>query len=475
MKDKSEGKSVKSVLSFKAALRACFMGDAQESGPEMSDSESEYVISKRNSHASVSSERKCLHKKSNRCGLKRTKLLWADVKVDVEGLETASCGVNARHEKYFGEYVRVRLLGGGKGRAKLLLVTAGDEKAFKAIKYWKGLDVSDAEAAAAAAARGYADDSSDATPPMHASTKHRIPQSMDAKQQQVRATSLQQKRAKGGLSRGVVMEDVVKELEVWSALRGCARVVSLEKVLVDEERGRVFAVMEYAPGGSILDEACIAAPGVETARMKVEGDARVTLPMEESEARRILTDVVDAVCEMHARGVVHGDIKPQNMLLASDGGVKLADFGNAFVFSYRGDDDDDANSSDGSARGRGTDVTSRSPGTPAFTAPECAEGPYSGRAADMWAIGVTAHLLLLGYLPFGGRSSYDVYNAIATCGAHVEVARSRIGSEGGSGGNAENFIESLLTRCPHTRLTSLGAQSHPFLAHTHEPSSPVSL
>lgn len=84
---------------------------------------------------------------------------------------------------------------------------------------------------------------------------------------------------------------------------------------------------------------------------------------------------------LHSKNIVHGDLKPDNMLLASDGRVKISDFGSARMVDHG-------------------HTTVRTMGTPAFLAPEMCEGaPYHGEVADIWALGICLYMFVYGTQP----------------------------------------------------------------------------
>ena len=96
--------------------------------------------------------------------------------------------------------------------------------------------------------------------------------------------------------------------------------------------------------------------------------------------------------------MIHRDIKPSNLLRADNGEVKIADLGVSDEFD-----------------GLDARLTATA-GTPAFTPPEClntgASGDFSGKAVDIWSLGVTLFCLVTGRLPFPGATVVEVYDKI---------------------------------------------------------------
>jgi len=137
------------------------------------------------------------------------------------------------------------------------------------------------------------------------------------------------------------------------------------------------------------------------ARVKREG------PLPIRDATRILHDVADALAYAHARGVVHRDIKPDNVLLSGNHAV-VADFGIAKAIS----------SSGGSS---GLTSVGVAIGTPAYMAPEQAAGdPTVDHRADIYSFGAMAYEALTGHALFEGLSPQQ------TLAAHLTEAPEEI-------------------------------------------------
>ena len=111
--------------------------------------------------------------------------------------------------------------------------------------------------------------------------------------------------------------------------------------------------------------------------------------MELSELRRVFRELAQGVACLHAAGMVHCDIKPANVMLGTDGRVVLLDFGLA---SQR-------------HRPPGPGEPSSVAGTPAYMAPEQAEGRPATEASDWYAFGVLLYEALSATLPFSGEAS----------------------------------------------------------------------
>ena len=158
-----------------------------------------------------------------------------------------------------------------------------------------------------------------------------------------------------------------------------------------EAAGLPYYVMPYVSGESLR------------ARLTREG----RLPL--AEALSILRDVARALAFAHERGVVHRDVKPENVLLAGDAAV-VTDFGIAkAVVAAAGADDGGEPTNDL----RTLSAIGSTIGTPAYMAPEQATGaPGVDHRADVYAWGVLAYELLGGVHPFAGVSTpHDLFAA----------------------------------------------------------------
>lgn len=161
-----------------------------------------------------------------------------------------------------------------------------------------------------------------------------------------------------------VVEQLRREVEVVQRLVHPGIAAVYEFVEADDV---VFMVMEYCSGRDLNQ------------RLQIEG----RLPIDEVE--RLARPILKALSHAHGQGVVHGDIKPHNILLDADLAPRLADFGIA-----RHDDQD---------LGDNLHV-----GTPEYVAPEVLSTPIVDGRADLYSVGVLLFQMLTGKLPFDANS-----------------------------------------------------------------------
>ena len=151
--------------------------------------------------------------------------------------------------------------------------------------------------------------------------------------------------------------------------RAAARVSHPNVVVVYDagiDGGRLYLAMELVKGGDLASTLATRAP----------------LPM--PEAVGIADRMLAALTALHGAGIVHRDVKPANVLLTSDGDVKLTDFGIARL------DDTSTLTAEGSVLG-----------TPAYLPPEQAQGERPTPAGDLYSLGVVCFEMLAGAPPFG--------------------------------------------------------------------------
>jgi serine/threonine-protein kinase len=145
------------------------------------------------------------------------------------------------------------------------------------------------------------------------------------------------------------------------------------------EDGRLYMAMEYVPGGSLSD--LITRRGT----------------LEPAEAARLASQIAEALGAAHELGIVHRDVKPQNVLLGEAGEAKVADFGIALAASSTST----------------TSGTNRVFGTASYMSPEQAMGERVGPESDLYSLGVVLYEMLTGTVPF------EAEGALATAMKHV--------------------------------------------------------
>jgi len=178
---------------------------------------------------------------------------------------------------------------------------------------------------------------------------------------------------------------------------------------VIEEDGRPWIVMQFVQGRSL------------GAVLRESG------PLPPRRVADIGLQVLDALRAAHAAGILHRDVKPENVLLQPDGRVVLTDFGIATMPDETG-----------------LTTTGAVTGTPAFLPPERLNGRFATPESDLWSLGATM------YTAVEGRAPFERDSVIATMAAviHTELDPPR------RAGSLTPVIEGLLAKDPALRMTA---------------------
>ncbi|XP_055550984.1 calcium/calmodulin-dependent protein kinase kinase 2 isoform X3 [Wyeomyia smithii] len=216
------------------------------------------------------------------------------------------------------------------------------------------------------------------------------------------------------------LDRVYREIAVLKKLDH-PNVVKLVEVLDDPLEDSLYLVFELVQHGEVLS---------------IPTDT----PLSEERAWNIFRDVILGVEYLHYQRIIHGDLKPANLLLSDSGSVKVADLGvcNEFL-------GEDAAMNNGSTAG-----------TPAFRAPETllpGQLIYNGKAADIWALGATLYSLVHGNVPFIATSVPGVYEKIKNDPV-------KFPSAGTVSPELQDLLKSMLEKDPQLRITLPQIKEH---------------
>jgi [calcium/calmodulin-dependent protein kinase] kinase len=169
----------------------------------------------------------------------------------------------------------------------------------------------------------------------------------------------------------------------------------------------------------------------------------------ENYIRKFFRDMVCGLEYLHYHNIIHRDLKPQNIMLTDKWQAKIADFGQASFF-------------------QGADKQNKSIGTFQFFPPECCSSgnpEFSGKAADVWALGLILYALIYKRLPYTAESISEIFENIQTFqlefGDEVDL-------------ELESLLRRLLDKNPETRIKLFEVLQDPWLNRNCFPMSPGS-
>jgi len=223
--------------------------------------------------------------------------------------------------------------------------------------------------------------------------------------------------------------DLIKEEIAVMKKLDHVNLVSLIEVLDDPEEDSLYMVLEYCKKGVIM-------------KVDLENEAE---PYDPESCRHWFRDLVLGIEYLHAQGIVHRDIKPDNLLLTQDDTLKIVDFGVSEMFDKNKEM-----------------KIAKSAGSPAFMAPELvggAQGDVMGAPTDIWSMGVTLYCLRYGTVPFRQTNIVDLYQSISQDKINLESEEDK---------NFKDLMSRLLEKEPSKRITMDVLREHPWVTRNGE-------
>jgi serine/threonine-protein kinase len=187
-----------------------------------------------------------------------------------------------------------------------------------------------------------------------------------------------------------------------------------------DERGVPYLVMEFIEGDTLAD--------------------LMDLGLDDTRVPDLLDQIAAGLDYAHARGVIHRDIKPGNVLLTEDGRAVLADFGLAWLIE-------------------GTPLTMAGGvvGTPEYMSPEQASGDPIDHRSDVYALGVVLFEMLTGERPFAADSPMGILiKHLQTPAPSILELRPDLSPD------VDAVLQQALAKSPDERFSSAGALAHAF-------------
>ncbi|OMO87330.1 hypothetical protein CCACVL1_09121 [Corchorus capsularis] len=218
------------------------------------------------------------------------------------------------------------------------------------------------------------------------------------------------------------IEDVRREVKILKALSGHKHLVRFYDACEDDKH--VYIVMEFCEGGTLGNRL----------------SARKTRCTEE-EAKAVIIQILSLVSFCHLQGVVHCDLKPENIIFTSageDADIKLIDFGISNFYRPGKSLDDPA-------------------GTALFMAPEVLQKSY-GLEVDMWSIGVITYYLLGGRWPFWASTKSGIRRSVQSSNPNFDDEPWPSVSP-----EAKDFVKRLLSKNCLNRMSAVQALTHRWL------------
>ena len=200
----------------------------------------------------------------------------------------------------------------------------------------------------------------------------------------------------GNFEVNTLLEEAMREIAILKKINH-QNIVRLHEIIQDDTKDKVYLILDYCNRGTLLslnddDNTFIVNPNITKNTFYTE-----------DQIRDMTRDIVMAIDYLHMHGIIHRDIKPDNILIDDFNHCKLTDFNVSAMLENVNDDN----------------VGKKIEGTDSFRAPECCgdteeSKDLRGKPLDIWALGVTCYLLAYLDLPFKAENEWDTLGLFDT-------------------------------------------------------------
>ena len=210
------------------------------------------------------------------------------------------------------------------------------------------------------------------------------------------------------------IDRIQKEIKILKKIRH-KNIIQLLDIM--ESKKNLYFVMEYCPGGELFDYL------VQKKRLK------------EEEACIFFQEIINGVEYLHEQGIIHRDLKLENILLDDNNHIKITDFGLSSFYSKNA-------------------FLLTACGTPSYASPEMLEGhKYNGESTDVWSCGIILYAMLCGSLPFSESKEEIIVKKIKIHDYKIPDYLSE---------DAKNLLNSILVINPKHRINIEHIKQHPW-------------
>jgi len=228
-------------------------------------------------------------------------------------------------------------------------------------------------------------------------------------------------------------ENVIREVNIMKKLNH-PNLIKLHEIIDSNDSDKMYMVIDFAENGQIIewDE--------DNSRFY---HLRQNAHIEEDELRKMFRQIILGVEDLHRQGIIHRDIKPQNILEDKDGRIIVADLGVAAEVID------------------GNDIQTKTEGTYHFMCPESLNKNgnstgYSGKAADVWALGISFFAFIYYKVPFNSENLMELFELIEK--QPLEFPEDRPISSG-----LKDILNRMLEKNPRWRVKLDDLKNHEWL------------